>query len=83
MTKTPPSDEVWWNREPWWLLLLALPFVQIKNIINYAAMQETRAEKIGVVIYMLGPFLWVTLFWLSAWVFLPMIAWAILVQAFS
>jgi hypothetical protein len=65
--KMQPPDDVWWNREPWWLGLLALPFLQIKHLIIYSAMQETRTEKIGVAIAMLPIFILMTVCWLTAW----------------
>jgi hypothetical protein len=76
----PPPGEVWWNREPWWLGSLALPFLQIKHLIIYSAMQKTRADKIGVVIAMLPIFIIATVCWLTAWAPVLRVVWVFLAQ---
>jgi drug/metabolite transporter (DMT)-like permease len=44
------SLKPWWDNELWWLGVLALPLVQIKNLVLYVSTRETLAAKVGTII---------------------------------
>lgn len=57
----------WLEKESWWLIALALPFLQIKNIFLYASTKTTKVAKIATVISFLPITLFVTALWVGLW----------------
>jgi hypothetical protein len=73
----PVRNEQWWDKEPWWLGVLALPFLQVKNL-SLLMSGETWAAKVGLLIYFLPFFAWTTALWLAAWFLASAILWRLL-----
>jgi hypothetical protein len=68
----------WWDVEPWWLIVLALPVVQVKNIMLYASTRETLAARIGTAICFLPVIAITTVVWLAVWGFALAMIWRLL-----
>jgi hypothetical protein len=57
----------WWDQEPWWLIILALPVLQIRNLILYVSTRDTSAKRIGLTITFLPIFALSSIMWAAAW----------------
>jgi len=57
----------WWDQEPWWLIILALPVLQIRNLLLYVSTRDTLAKRIGLAITFLPIFALSSVVWTAAW----------------
>jgi hypothetical protein len=70
-----------WDKEPWWLIVLALPILQVKNLILYLSGLETRAAKVAQAICFFPVIVVSTVLWLTVWGFASAILWRLLREA--
>jgi hypothetical protein len=68
----------WWGKAPWLLGVLALPVVQIKNLIPYVSTRETLGAKVGTAICFLPVIMITTTVWLTAWYLAIALIWRLL-----
>jgi hypothetical protein len=71
----------WLDKEPWWLIGLALPILQVKNLKLYVSGLETRAPKVGQAILFFPVMVVSTTLWLAAWGFVSAVLWRLLREA--